>query len=61
MKEKILAEVQSRVGIPADQAEKVVDTVLDYLKKNPDQVSGLLGTKGGAGGIGGRLSGMFKR
>lgn len=60
MKDKLIELASQRAGIAPEQAEKAVDAVLDYLKNNPDKIKGLLGTNG-MGGIGAKLTGMFKR
>jgi len=58
MKEQIVELLTSKVGLDASTANQAVDTVLGYLKDNPEQVTSLLG-KVGLGGIGDTLGGLF--
>ena len=57
MKEQLVSLLISKVGLDQQKAEQAVDTVLDFLKNNPEQVSSLLGKL--PGGLGDKLGGMF--
>jgi hypothetical protein len=60
--DQIVSMVASKVGIPADQAQKAVEAVLGYLRENPDQIKSLVGVDmGSAGGMMGRVGKMFGR
>jgi hypothetical protein len=43
MNEKIIALVCERTGLSPDVATKAVDTVIGFLKENPDQIKELVG------------------
>lgn len=43
MNEKIIALVCERTGLSPDVATRAVDTVLNFLKENPDQIKELVG------------------
>lgn len=58
MKEQIVELLSSKVGLDAETANKAVDTVLDFLKENPEQVTSLLG-KVGLEGLGDTIGGLF--
>lgn len=60
MKEKLIALVVERAGLSEDAANKAVDTVLGFLKENPDQVTALLGNVTKSGPLSG-LGKMFGR
>lgn len=53
MKEQLVSLLVSKVGLDQGKAEQAVDTVMQYLKDNPDQLKGMLG------GVAGKLGGMF--
>jgi nucleoid DNA-binding protein len=57
MKEQLVALLVSKVGLDQQRAEQAVDTVLDFIKNNPEQASALLGKL--PGGLGEKLGGMF--
>jgi hypothetical protein len=57
MKEQLVSLLISKVGLDQEKAEKAVDTILDFFKNNPEQVSSLLGKL--PGGIGDKLGGLF--
>jgi nucleoid DNA-binding protein len=57
MKEQLVSLLISKVGLDQQKAEQAVDTVLDFFKNNPEQVSSLLGKL--PGGLGDKLGGMF--
>ena len=62
MKDQLVNMVAQRVGISAEQADQAVDTVLGYIKDNPEQLQGMLNLDEGAmAGIKDKLGGMFKR
>ena len=57
MKEQLVALLVSKVGLDQQKAESAVDTILEFFKNNPDQVSALLGKL--PGGIGDKLGGIL--
>ncbi|HXG91985.1 MAG TPA: hypothetical protein VNN73_06390 [Blastocatellia bacterium] len=57
MKEQLVALLISRVGLDQQKAEQAVDTVLEYIQNNPQQISQLLGHL--PGGLGDKLGGLF--
>ena len=57
MKEQLVSLLVSKVGLDQQKAESAVDTILDFLKNNPDQVSSLLGKL--PGGIGDKMGGLL--
>jgi hypothetical protein len=61
MKEQLVSLLVSKVGLDQQKAESAVDTILDYFKNNPEQMSSLLGKlPGGLGDkLGGKLGGML--
>ena len=58
MKEQLVSLLVSKVGLDQQKAEQSVDTVLEYIKDNPQQLSSYL-EKFGAGGIADKLGGML--
>ena len=58
MKEQLVSLLVSRVGLDQEKAEQAVDTVLGYIKENPQQLTSYL-DKFGAGGIGDKLGGLL--
>ncbi len=58
MKDQLVSLLVSNVGLDQQKAEQAVDTVLDYIKNNPQQLSSYL-DKFGAGGLADKLGGMF--
>lgn len=64
MDEQIINLIVERVGIDAATAKKVVDTVMGFLKENPEKLTALLGGDDGkldAGDIAKKLGGLFNR
>ena len=59
MKEQLVSLLTSKVGLDAEKANKAVDTVLEYIKSNPQQITEYL-SKVGAGGIADKVGGFFK-
>lgn len=57
MKAKLIDLVCERTGISEDAATKAVDTVLGFLKDNPEQLQELAA----GGSASGALSGLKKR
>ena len=57
MKEQLVSLLVSKVGLDQQKAESAVDTILDYFKNNPEQMSSLLGKL--PGGLGDKLGGML--
>ncbi len=58
MKEQLVSLLVSKVGLDQEKADQAVDTVLGYLKDNPQQLASYL-DKFGAGAIGDKLGGLF--
>jgi len=58
MKEQLVSLLTSKVGLDQQKAEQSVDTILDFFKNNPQQLSALM-EKFGAGGVAGKIGGMF--
>ena len=58
MKEQLVSLLTSKVGLDEEKANQAIDTVLDYFKNNPEQVSQYLG-KVGLGGVGDKLGGFL--
>ncbi|MGK2966703.1 MAG: hypothetical protein ACSLFM_14025 [Tepidiformaceae bacterium] len=65
MNEQIIKLIVDRVGIDEATATKVVDTVMGFLKDNPDQLMGLIGGgedgKVDMGDVTKKLGGLFGR
>ena len=57
MKEQLVSLLVSKVGLDEQKAEQAVETVLDYIKNNPDKLSAL--TDKLPGGLGDKLGGML--
>jgi hypothetical protein len=57
MKDQLVSLLVSKVGLDQQKAEQAIDTVLDYLKNNPQQLASL--TDKLPGGLGDKLGGMF--
>ncbi|MGA9768345.1 MAG: hypothetical protein WBV94_04840 [Blastocatellia bacterium] len=57
MKEQLVALLVSKVGLDQEKADQAVDTVLNFFKEHPDQVSSLLGKL--PGGLGDKLGGLL--
>lgn len=57
MKEQLVSLLVSKVGLDQEKAEQAIDTVLNYIKENPDQASSLLGKL--PGGLGEKLGGLL--
>jgi len=57
MKEQLVSLLVSKVGLDQQKAESAVDTILDFFKEHPDQVSSILGKL--PGGLGDKLGGML--
>ena len=57
MKEQLVSLLVSKVGLDEEKANQAVDTVLNFFKENPDQVSSLLGKL--PGGLGDKLGGLL--
>ena len=58
MKDQLVSLLTSKVGLDQQKAEQAVDTVLDYIKNNPQQLSAYL-DKFGAGGLADKLGGLL--
>ena len=58
MKEQLVSLLVSKVGLDHEKAEQSVDTILNYIKENPEQLKPYL-EKLGLGGIADKLGGMF--
>lgn len=57
MKEQLVSLLVSKVGLDEEKASQAVDTVLNFFKEHPDQVSSLLGKL--PGGLGDKLGGLL--
>lgn len=57
MKEQLVSLLVSKVGLDDEKANQAVDTVLNFFKEHPDQVSSLLGKL--PGGLGDKLGGLL--
>ncbi|HKS40880.1 MAG TPA: hypothetical protein VJX74_09745 [Blastocatellia bacterium] len=57
MKEQLVSLLVSKVGLDEEKANQAVDTVLNFFKEHPDQVSSLLGKL--PGGLGDKLGGLL--
>jgi hypothetical protein len=57
VKEQLVSLLISKVGLDQQKAEQAVDTVLGYVKDNPEQLSSYLGKL--PGGLGDKIGGMF--
>jgi hypothetical protein len=57
MKEQLVSLLVSKVGLDQEKAEQAIDTVLNYIKENPDQAASLLGKL--PGGLGEKLGGFL--
>ncbi len=58
MKEQLVALLVSKVGLDEGKAGQAVDTVLEYVKSNPEQLTSYL-EKFGAGGLTDKIGGLF--
>lgn len=64
MNEQIISLLKDRAGIDEATANKVVDTVMGFLKDNPDQLMGLIGGDDGKldmSDVTKKLGGLFGR
>ena len=57
MKEQLVSLLVSKVGLDQQKAEQAVDTILSYVKDNPEQLTSYLGKL--PGGLGDKIGGMF--
>ena len=57
MKEQLVALLGEKTGLDPDKAGQVVDTVIGFLKDNPDKLSELMGDHEGITGKIGKLFG----
>jgi hypothetical protein len=60
MKEELVSLLVSKVGLDQEKAEQAVDTVLEYIKNNPQQLTSFL-EKAGLGGVAGKLGGLLDK
>jgi nucleoid DNA-binding protein len=58
MKEQLIALLTSKVGLDPEKAQQAVDTVLDYIRSNPDQIKSYL-SQAGIGAVGDKLSSLL--
>ena len=55
MRDQLIRELQERVGLDREMAEKAADVALDFIKsRGPQEIQQLLGGQGGMGGLLGR-------
>jgi hypothetical protein len=59
VREQLVSLLISKVGLDQQKAEQAVDTVLSYVKDNPQQLSSYLGNL--PGGLGDKIGGMFSK
>ncbi len=55
MREQLIAQLKEKAGLDEAKAGQVVDTVVGFLKENPDRIKELLGAEpvhAAAGGLG---------
>jgi hypothetical protein len=57
MKEQLVSLLISKVGLDEEKANQAVDTVLDFVKDNPEQITEYL-SKFGLGGVAEKLGGL---
>ena len=60
MKEQLVALLGEKTGLDPDKASQVVDTVLNFIKENPEKLAEYLGG-GDLGEITGRIGKLFGR
>jgi hypothetical protein len=58
MKEQILSLLIAKVGISEEKAEQVVDTIFDYIRQHPHQLTAYL-ENGTSGSMVNRLGNFF--
>ena len=58
MKEQLISLLTSKVGLDAEKANQAVDTILEYIKSNPQQITEYMG-KLGIDGAAEKLGGFF--
>lgn len=66
MKEQLVKLLMERVNLDEEKATKAVDTVLGFVKDNPEQLQGLLGSEQAQemlgklpGGLGNKVGKLF--
>lgn len=65
MKEQLVSLLTSKVGLDQEKANQTVDTILEYITANPEQLTsylekvGLGGVAGTLGGAAGKLGGLL--
>jgi hypothetical protein len=57
MKEQLVSLLISKVGLDEEKANQAVDTVLNFVKDNPEQITEYLG-KAGLGNVAEKLGGL---
>ncbi|MBI3652737.1 MAG: hypothetical protein HY231_17075 [Acidobacteria bacterium] len=57
MKEQLVSLLVAKVGLDEEKANQAIDTVLEYVKEHPEQLSEYL-NKFGLGGIAEKLGGL---
>ena len=58
MKEQILSLLITKVGLNEEKAEQVVDTIFDYIRQHPHQLTAYL-ENGTSGSLANRLGNFF--
>ena len=58
MKEQLVSLLIAKVGLDEEKANQAVDTVLNFVRDHPEQISEYLG-KVGLSGVAETLGGMF--
>lgn len=60
MKEQLVKLLMEKANLDEEKANKAVDTIMGFLKENPDKLSGMLG-EGGIGEAAGKIGKLFGR
>ena len=58
MKEQLVSLLTSKVGLDEEKAGQAVDTILEYIKSNPEQITEYL-SKFGMGGVADKIGGLL--
>ena len=68
MREQIVQQLKDRVGLDEDKANQAFDTVMDFIRDNPEKLQGLLQSEHAEkalemlpGGLGKKLGGFLNR
>lgn len=61
MEEQIAKAISERTGLDPAMALKAANAVMDFIKENPEKLSGLLGDDSPLGGAADKITKMFGR